>query len=142
MTTTTDQLRAVRITTRTLGHIHISGRDTLASIQNAVGCRTFDVVSVDGGIDFFVDDEGAINGSSFNLPLTVLAHVLGVRAALFGNAVLLGANDETGETISLTEEQVQRITTAASEKPSPAVLEQLTETLAAHPAALAIIAGL
>jgi hypothetical protein len=140
--TTTDQLRAVRITTQTLDHLSIDSEGTMTSIQKAVGCRAFDVVTVDGGIDFFVDDEGAINGSPLNLPLTVLAHILGTRAALFGNAVLLGANEDTGDTISLNDDQLKRIVEAVSEKPSPIVVEQLRQTFANMPAVLGILAGL
>ena len=138
-TTTTDQLRAVRITTQSLQHITISRENSVTAIQNAVGCRTFDVVSVDGGIDFFVDDEGAINGSPLNLPLTVLAHILGTRTAIFGNAVLLGADDETGDTISLSDEQIQRLNDAVSAKPSPSMVELLCETLASIPSAVAVL---
>lgn len=43
------------------------------AIADAIGCDVFTVVGLRDGIDVFVDDEGLVNGSPLNLPLTVRA---------------------------------------------------------------------
>lgn len=136
--------RAIRIPALDAAHtfdIELTPDESWKAIQAALGGRTFDVVGCCNGIDLFVDDEGAINGSHFNLPVTVLAHVLGQPAALFGDAVALSTDDE-GETHGLSDEQVQIITEAMKTKPTPEVVESIAATLSVHPAFEPIIGAL
>lgn len=128
-------------------HLHPDGRvlsrglsaeDTGTSLCNAIGCDLFDVVSLQQGIDLFVDDEGIPNRARLNLPATVLAHVLGSRAVLFGVAVAVSVNAE-GDTIGLTEQQRSVIVEALQNKPDPATLRALAESLAPFPS---IVEGL
>ena len=79
--TSTTPLRAVRITGTTLEEISIDRTRTVTALQQGIGCRNFDVLSLPGDIDFYVDDEGAINGSPLNLPLTIIAPVVDVIVA-------------------------------------------------------------
>ena len=104
------------------------------AIQQTLGAHTFDVFGLRDGIDLFIDDEGAINGSPLNLAATVLAHTLGPGAVLFGAALLL-ATDSHGATISLTPQQEQTIT-AALTAPGPDVLTTIAHTL--HAAGLRV----
>ncbi len=116
-TITTDDLNAARIG---------------ADITAAIGCRMFDVVGLQDDIDLFVDDEGLINGSTLNLPATVLAHRLGRRTVIFGTAVAVSVNDG-GETIGLTDHQLARIQTGLAQKPDDLTIEKLVDSLSHFP---------
>ena len=129
--TTTTQNHALRITPELMEHVYVDGGN-IDAIQKAVGCNTFDVFDLIDSIDLYVDDEGAINGSPLNLPLTILAHVLGRPAALFGNAIALGVDDE-GSSISLTPKQIATITDVFADKPAPEIIDQLCDTLSLLP---------
>lgn len=118
------------------GHVlsrPLSSNDTGRSLCNAIGCDLFDVVSLDEGIDLFVDDEGINRGAPLNLVATVLAHVLGSRAVLFGTAVAV-STDAAGETIGLSPAQTSRITDALQHRPAPATIDALADSLAPFPA--------
>src|ERR1700712_3834480 len=117
-TMTRKTLRAVRITAETFEHLTIDDTNQVHQIQHEIGCRYFEVVNLEDNIDVFIDDEGAINGTPLNLWLTILAPPLGPPAVLFGNALILGINPDTGESISLTDAQLERLTQAVTAKPS------------------------
>jgi hypothetical protein len=139
---TKTNLTGVRISDRHVETITISKTDTVTGIQQAIDARWFDVVSLDHNIDLYVDDEGAINGSTLNLPATIIAHTLGTPAALFGTAIALGINNETGESVSLTDEQTQHIVHALARKPDAATVEKLCETLSPIPQIVDLIRSL
>jgi hypothetical protein len=139
---TKPNLTGVRISDRHIETVTIGGGDTVTSLQEAIDCLWFDVVSLGHGIDLFVDDEGAINGSTLNLPATIIAHTLGVPAALFGTAIALGSNDETGESLSLNDEQTQLIVHALARKPDAATVERLCETLSPLPQVVDLLRSL
>ncbi len=132
-------LRAVRITGTTLEVISIDRTRTVTALQQGIGCRNFDVLSLPDDIDLYVDDEGAINGSPLNLPLTIIAHTLGTPAVLFGTAIALGCNPHTGDSTSLTDHQLHQLTTAASSTPTPDVIDRLAISLAPLPHIVAIL---
>ena len=129
----TTELTGIRISDRNVETITISRADTATDIQNALGARWFDVVSLDHNIDLYVDDEGAINGSTLNLPATIIAHMFGTPAALFGTAIALGIDMGSGESLSLTDEQTQHIVHALARRPNSVTVEQLCETLSLIP---------
>jgi len=137
--TSSTELHALRITGEQIEHVAINTADTVTAIQQAVGCRNFDVVNLDHDIDLFVDDEGLINGSELNLFLTIIAHALGRPAAIFGNAVALSIDPDTGDSLSLTPEQQGRIIGVLATKPDAALIDQVCDTLAPIPAAAAIL---
>jgi Domain of unknown function (DUF3846) len=139
---TKTNLTGVRISDRHIETVTIRGGDTVTSLQEAIDCRWFDVVSLGHGIDLFVDDEGAINGSTLNLPATIIAHTLGVPAALFGTAVALGSDDASGESLSLNDEQTQLIVHALARRPDPDTVERLCETLSPLPQVVDLIRSL
>ena len=145
MTTTknaTTVLHGLRITPGELENVSINRWHTVASLQNSIGCRTFDVVSLEHDIDLFVDDEGAINGSPLNLALTIIAHVLGTPAVLFGNAIALRCDPDTGDSLSLTTEQIHRLSQAITSKPTPELVDRLTESLAPLPEIVELLRSL
>ena len=94
----------------------LSAEDTGTSLCNAIGCDLFDVVSLQNVIDLFVDDEGIPNGAPLNLPATVLAHVLGSRAVLFGVAVEALQNKPDATTLRALAESLA---------PFPSIVERL-----------------
>lgn len=113
--------------------VEISTEETWRKIQTAIGADHFTVCACRDGIDLYVDDEGLINGSAFNMPLTIVAHTLGYPAAIFGDGLALRV-DEDGESQSLTEEQAAAVTAALSTTPPPReVLESIVELLSPHP---------
>jgi hypothetical protein len=135
-------IRGIRIPALSRAHaIKLPAEDSWVAIQQALGGRNFDVVGCCNGIDLFVDDEGAVNGSAFNLPVTILAHILGHPAALFGDAVALSSDDE-GDIHGLSDEQFALITDAMSSKPTPKVVESIASTLSVHSAFDPIVAAL
>lgn len=102
------------------------------AIADAIGCDVFTVVGLRDGIDVFVDDEGLVNGSPLNLPLTVLAHQLGQAEVLFGSGVVVGVDDD-GETISLNDDQQRTVLEALVTEPAAETLEELRTSLAPLP---------
>lgn len=112
--------------------------DTVSALHAAIGCDTFTVVSLRDEIDVYVDDEGLVNGSPLNLPLTVLAHQLGTAAVLFGTGVVVSI-DTAGETVSLNDHQRRTVLDALTTKPDPATFEALCTSLAPLPEVVALL---
>ena len=139
MTTTT--IRVIELCVD--GHITeqtFSTEGTGAQLCQLIGCDLFDVVGLVDGIDLFVDDEGINRGAALNLPATVLAHVLGASAVLFGTAIAVSV-DEEGETIGLTDDQVARICAAMRQRPDPATVQALADSLSPFPGIVAMLRG-
>lgn len=119
--TSSSRIRAIQILPT--GHL----QDTTVpagngdAIRELIGCRAFDVGGLDEHIDLWGDDEGAIGAERvLNLPATVLAHIRGVRAVLFGDAVALSVDLRMGESRGLAGAQVQRIRDAVTGPAEPA----------------------
>lgn len=75
----------------------------LDALYEAIGCRFVDVVRLRDGLDMWVDDEGLYTAEP-NLFATTLADQLtpgGAVQIYHGTAVFLGADDDTGETVSV-----------------------------------------
>lgn len=132
-------ITAILISPERIGTIHLDARKTGESISAAIGCDHFDVVQLGDGLDVFVDDEGAINGSPLNLILTILAHQLGVPAVLFGSAVIVGFDPQDGSTISLTTAQQTQVAELLHRRPDPATLDRLCESLEPLPGLVAML---
>lgn len=112
-------------------HADISmGEGNLGEELNAaISCRTFDMVSLDHGIDAVVDDEGAIvQNPHLNLTLTIICHALGRRTAIFGHGILVGSTD-MGETVSLTDAQKQIINRIFDHGVDDEITDAVTKTL-------------
>jgi hypothetical protein len=68
-------------------------------INHFVGCEFFDIVRLGNGADMFVDDEGLLSDRQANLVASAIAvMVTGKPYEIVGDALILGGNDETGET--------------------------------------------
>ena len=138
--TDTTQLRALRIGfLKQLEPTLIDSARIVEALDESVGCNNFDVVGLEEDIDLFVDDDGALNGSRLNLRATIIAHVLGKPAVLFGNAVALGCDPNTGESISLTDAQGHRLTSGIATRPAPIIIDQLAVGLSAFPRLVAML---
>jgi hypothetical protein len=60
-------------------------------------------------VDAWLDKTGAIEGLGLNDPATRLANAYGINARLWGVVVILGVDQDTGETVGLTDDQVHEI---------------------------------
>ena len=70
----------------------------------------------------------------------MLAHVLGTSAVLFGTVIAVNV-DEEGETIGITDDQVERIGAAMRQRPDPATVEALAGSLSPFPGIVAMLRG-
>lgn len=139
MNTTVRTVETVTIATDgRINDLTLAGPDIGKQISASIGCRCFDVVSLTDDIDLFVDDEGLINGSNLNMCATVIAHVLGTKAVIFGQAVVTKATAD-GETVSLTPTQRATITAALRQKPDAATVDALAASLAPFPGIVAML---
>ncbi|MEC5152603.1 DUF3846 domain-containing protein [Cryobacterium sp. GrIS_2_6] len=130
MTTT---IRSIKITpTDTITTLNLGQSNIGTDISAAIGCSMFDVVGLADDIDLFVDDEGLINGSTLNLPATVLAHRLGSPTVIFGTAIAVSVTPDD-ETVGLTHSQLTRIQTALAQTPDPGTIDTLVESLSPFP---------
>lgn len=141
MSTTTHPLQAVLITpygvTRT---VPLDPAESGESIRTLIGCRLFTVVGLGGGLDLYADDESLVTPEPvLNLAATVLAHQYGMQTAIFGTAVVAGVEEETGDTRTLTREQITEVQQAMRHKPSGEVIDRLCETLAPFEAVTAML---
>ncbi|GAB2564222.1 DUF3846 domain-containing protein [Leucobacter ruminantium] len=116
------------------GTVPIDPTDHGASIRHYLDCRLLDIVALGDGLDMFVDDEGLlVDRPVLNLAATIVAHQRGARSAIFGKALVLGIDDDTGETLTLTPEQARSVQQLMMHCPSERVRESLLETLAPFP---------
>ena len=136
MTTT---IRSIQINpTETITTLGVNEASIGADITAAIGCRMFDVVGLEDEIDLFVDDEGLINGSTLNLPATVLAHRLGRPTVIFGTAIAVSVTAD-GETVGLTDPQLARIQQALAQKPDAGTVDALVESLSPFPTVVSML---
>ena len=136
MTTT---IRSIKINpTETITTLDVNEASIGADIIAAIGCRMFDVVGLEDDIDLFVDDEGLINGSTLNLPATVLAHRLGRPTVIFGTAIAVSVTRD-GETVGLTDAQLARIQESLAQKPDARTVDTLVESLSPFPTVVSML---
>lgn len=80
---------------------------SLPHLQHAVG-GCVDVVALSEDLDMWVNDEGLLIGLPVNVLATGVAALHGrTHQAYVGTAVFTGGADADGETLALSEEQVQ-----------------------------------
>ena len=136
MTTT---IRSIKITpTDTITTLNLDQSNIGADICAAIGCSMFDVVGLADDIDLFVDDEGLINGSTLNLPATVLAHLLGSPTVIVGTAIAVSVTPG-GETVGLTDSQLTKIQKALAQTPDPGTINTLVESLSPFPTIVSML---
>ena len=84
--------------------LHLIKND-LDTLQEIVG-GLIEIVSLPNGIDIILNEEGKITGLPFNRMLP--KEFFETEDVLCGNLILASCNEETGETISLTDEQIEK----------------------------------
>jgi len=135
----TTSIRSVKINpTETISVLDVNEASIGADIIAAIGCRMFDVVGLEDEIDLFVDDEGLINGSTLNLPATVLAHRLGRPTVIFGTAIAVSVTGD-GETVGLTDAQLARIQESFAQKPDAGTVDTLVDSLSPFPTVVSML---
>lgn len=82
-------------------HLIKNDLETLQEIVDGL----IQIVSLPNGIDIILNEEGKIMGLPFNRVLP--KEFFETDDILCGNLILAGLNEETGETISLTDEQIE-----------------------------------
>lgn len=87
----------------------LPGTTTMDGLYAAIKCQSVDLVRLEDGIDMWVDDEGAINGSDVNLAASIVANRLGNPGTILFGSVVLAATNDDGDTIGLTETQAATI---------------------------------
>lgn len=83
--------------------------DFLVNCYELLNCTRVDCFSATDSIDIWIDDDGMYDDQEINtwlMRLTVALAHKPLRQPLYGNGLLVGFN-ELGETISLTQEQIQ-----------------------------------
>lgn len=78
---------------------------SLKSMQDIVG-GLIECVGIADGIDIFCNEEGKINGLEPNRDL----FMFDIPDIIFGTFFVCGVDDEEGDSISLTDEQIQQYT--------------------------------
>jgi hypothetical protein len=116
MTTKTETKQAITISTDNKVEVVQMPTDTSTAEYNflsaAVGGWIEMVTLVDNldGIILWVNEEGKIDQLDYNpLATTIWETCFGFTDVIVGNVVLTGGSDEDGETLPLTDEQVQAI---------------------------------
>jgi hypothetical protein len=109
--------KAIVITTN--GHARLVLIDDADGISRLIGCEMFDAISLGKfgtektAVDMFVDDEGILNDLPANMSATNLAMMVSGRpfSPIRGDAVIIGADESTGETIDCPNEMVSMVET-------------------------------
>jgi hypothetical protein len=70
----------------------------IQSIYNAIGCSTFEVVEYNNENDIYVDEEGLLSLT----PESKFFQIKGYPQPICGNGLILGFDDETGESKDTT----------------------------------------
>ena len=99
------QKKAVIIRTDgTIEHVLIDG---LADMQKAVG-GLIEMAGRIGGSDMYANEEGIIMGLAPNLKATALRNQTGLWSPypIHGDVLLIGGDDETGDTVDVSEKAV------------------------------------
>lgn len=112
----------------------LPGPTTMDGLYEALSCRTYDVIRLTDGIDMWVDDEGAINGSDVNLAASIIANRCGHPHAILFGAAVLAAGNEDGDTVGLTDEQAATIVRVLAPQADDGTADRIRAALvAAYP---------
>jgi|KBSSwiStaDraftv2_1062776.scaffolds.fasta_scaffold724634_2 hypothetical protein len=65
--------------------------------------------------DLWVDETGKVDGAAPNQRATLLAHFYGYHHNLYGDVVAVGAHEDTGDSVGLTDAQAEAITRRVAE---------------------------
>jgi hypothetical protein len=79
------------------------------SLNEVIGSDWYELVPFGSSLGIFVADEDGQRRSALNVELSVMARASGHGGVIFGPGVFLGVNHETGDTYSLTSEQVATV---------------------------------
>jgi hypothetical protein len=88
------------------------GGDTtafLAGLYATIGCQSVECVELTTTWDMWLDETGMVDGRVANHRATLLAQSCGLSSRLFGDVVVTGTNDDTGNPVGLTNDQAEAI---------------------------------
>jgi hypothetical protein len=82
----------------------------LADLYRLIGCDTVDLITLDEGLDMWLDDEGLYNNETPNPAATMVAHLYGfTRQPYYGVVVFTGGVDEDGNALPLSDQTMRRL---------------------------------
>jgi hypothetical protein len=109
-------MRAIRIpTTGPVQVIELAlstsddARPLLSELYLLVGCESVECLRLTAGLDAWLDETGRYDGQDLNERASRLASAYGINDRLYGVVVVLGVDQDTGETVGLTDDQVHEI---------------------------------
>lgn len=89
--------KAMLVTTE--GDCRMVRLERTMQINEFIGCAFFDVVRLGEGADMFIDDTGLLTDAPANMVASAIAvSITGKPYELRGDVLILGGNDQTGET--------------------------------------------
>lgn len=89
--------KAMLVTTE--GDCRMVRLERTMQINEYIGCEFFDVIRLGDGADMFIDDTGLLTDAAANMVASAIAvSVTGKPYELRGDVLILGGNDQTGET--------------------------------------------
>ncbi|MFJ3395299.1 DUF3846 domain-containing protein [Leifsonia aquatica] len=77
-------------------------------MRELIGCARFECVSLPENIDVWIDEEGMYR-SEVNDELTALVRRHQPTTPIYGRGLVLGVNPDSGETVSLTLDQMASV---------------------------------
>ena len=80
------------------------------SLNEAIGCEGYELVPFGHSIAIFVGEDER-RRSALNVELSIMARSAGYGGVIFGAGVFLGVNHDTGDTYSLSSEDIKTIVT-------------------------------
>jgi len=109
--------KAIRIDSKNKTITEVEIGDGIQDIYKHVGCDTFTVVNLGGGVDLYVDDEGLLKNAWVDKDTGEKHNMTGIQIqgypqVLMGNGLVMGHNEE-GESVDcpVSKEQVEAVVT-------------------------------
>ena len=106
-------MQALKITTTgDITTVNISEDNVLKDLYREIGCSMVEVVRISEGVDLWCDEEGRLINKDVNLSATDVAvqkldeSGRGLLGSIVGDVIIMGINEETGESIGLSDHQV------------------------------------
>ena len=106
-------MQAMKITTTgDITTVNISEDNVLKDLYREIGCSMVEVVRISEGVDLWCDEEGRLVNKDVNPSATAIAvqkldeSGRGLLGSIVGDVIIMGINEETGESIGLSDHQV------------------------------------
>jgi hypothetical protein len=109
-------MRAIRIpTTGPIQVIELAqstsddARPLLSELYSLIGCESVECLRLAAGLDAWLDETGRFDGQDLNERACHIASAYRINDSLYGVVILLAADEDTGLTLGLTDDQLHEI---------------------------------